>query len=258
MAERPRPRPVFGSEGFWPLINHNYTAAELQQHQEAGAQLAGYRGPMGPSISQWAKEGLVKEIGIPLKKKNTGDPPAEGQDYQGVMVALPLTEDKVKGLDRRVLLVVPREDGCDFAIAGPKQSKGPHLFVAVHENGNNVDAFNRRYWGTETPSIVRSSALNEEAGTSWFNQVIRSQSELDLGSFRQLTEEEDIQKSLNKALSIARRKKIGKEVKSMPANGVEQTLVELGDVDLDSRLRAVYTEFDFNSRLQMPQEQPEN
>jgi hypothetical protein len=128
-------------------LGETYDALNTSGRELDRSTLTGFKGLMKEhEINMWNFLGFGKVLGIPITRGHMQEEvPINPADYRGVMYVMPYTERKPngKGLDQRMLVVLPSEDTVEMAIIGP-----------LPWGRESVAEFNRRFSPSETPYIL--------------------------------------------------------------------------------------------------------
>lgn len=204
----PAERPIPGRQPdrFAQIIKDSLSGTEI--FEKLGKELDGFRGKMAAEITAWHTEGLGRVIGYPLLAGNVYERRAVNEsDYRGVMYALPLTDESVRDYNKRVLLVVPGEETCDYRIVSPRKPRT--IEEQVKEWGSEesvIKVFDSYFSPSKEPNVhpaLRPLPGQNPAEIFFTNEEVFNFFEIT--DKHLVSNEKKQQTTLNKALIVARR-----------------------------------------------------
>ncbi|MBA3724791.1 MAG: hypothetical protein H0W89_08005 [Candidatus Levybacteria bacterium] len=147
-----RPIPGRQPDRFTQIIQDSLSGKE--KFEELGRELSGFRGKMAAEITAWHAEGLGKAIGYGLPSGNIyGRQSVDNNGYRGVLFALPLTDETITGYNKRMLLLIPGEEVCDYIIVSPKKPTTIEEQVEEWEGESFIKAFDTYFLPSVEPHM---------------------------------------------------------------------------------------------------------
>lgn len=198
MSAEKRPQKFFTTE-FTKVMWENFTPVEKAH---LSSEAAGFKGDIGIKIAELQREGLGRIIGIPTKKS---DPAARGS-YQEVAYSLPLPDKSVLENEKRVLLVIPHQNGYDMAIVTPMKASGRNK---DKENERIAKKFEQIFSPSEEPYIF-SHTWNSEPGVRAVRKFVDTQRKF-FAQYHVIPREVSFEEMLNEAIKTARASKESKD-----------------------------------------------
>jgi hypothetical protein len=194
--------PQYFSPEFTGVMQKNFTPKEKAT---LSSEISGFSGDIGIKIAELQREGLGRTIGIPTKKD---DPRTQGS-YREVLYSLPLSDSDVPLKEKKVLLIMPHNDGYDMAVVTPMNVTGLN---AGKQNERIVKEFNQIFSPSEEPYIF-SQTWDSDPATRTVKTFVENQRKF-FAEYHVIPREVSFEDILDEAIQIARASK-EKELKTL-------------------------------------------
>jgi hypothetical protein len=137
--------------------------SETKRIRKLSAGLEGIDGPSAESVAFWNKMGWGRLISVPASSLS-GDS-AESNRHQNIAYVLPLTDEEVKGHDKRVLVIFAANGGRNnkSIIISPAQSDHEDPEVEEIENENYLRDFDVLFTPSTRPAVIEEWETRPEA-----------------------------------------------------------------------------------------------